>query len=415
MIHIKNKMPSCCGRAFKDVSALEQHQEAKRHHRCNQCDRSFGKQASLDQHNRDLHLHGQLPKQNKDSDRYCGECQKSFVNAAALAQHRHSAAHAVEFRCCDCERNFIDLDALNQHLKDKVHKKPKAPSVVKGMHQCPKCPSQFHTEEALRSHASSVVHRARNLVCAIGGGGSGGCTRLFRSPSAMLHHLESGACPSGMDRATLNMLVLKNDTERIVSSSEGAVRGLLREATLRLGSERTTPRGIAAARVIDTGIWDDEEEVLTQSSGSASGGVILTPSSTMMSSLLASPLLTPSSDNSSATIIARAPDATRCPLCPPTRRPFSTPQALQQHLLSPAHDAQIFHCPLPNSRFAVSGSTALDGGVAAKWFSTLSGMGQHVESGACVGSGTDFNKAVKCLETRMRGLGLAVRRAQELN
>jgi hypothetical protein len=38
----------------------------------------------------------------------------------------------------------------------------------------------------------------------------GGCQRRFSSPSALLHHLESGACPSDMIRRKLNLLVQAN-------------------------------------------------------------------------------------------------------------------------------------------------------------------------------------------------------------
>ncbi|KAK3346480.1 hypothetical protein B0T25DRAFT_552105 [Lasiosphaeria hispida] len=422
-------MPSCCSLTFKDSSALEQHQEAKHRHCCKQCNRSFSTQISLDQHSRDLHgsptpggKKGPSPKQvvghlqKEDSNCYCGECQKSFVDAAALAHHLRSAAHAVEFRCCDCERSFIDLDALRQHLKDKVHNKARTYHEEKGIQRCPKCSSQFRSEEALRSHQSSVVHRsARNLVCAIGGDGPGGCNRRFRSPSAILHHLESGACPSGMDRATLNALVLRNDTERIVSSPGAAAQGLLEEATRRLASHGgggTMPKDIVAT-TWTTGSGDDEG-VLTPSSESESarGGVILTPSSTVASSPLASPLLAPSFGSSYAAIVG-ASGATRCPLCSPARRPFLTRQSLQQHLLSPAHDAKL-HCPV-SPVFAVAGTAPQGEASTVKQFSTLSGMGQHIESGACVGSGADFSKAVSYLEARLRGLGLVVGRVHISN
>ena len=236
----------------------------------------------------------------------------------------------------------------------------------------------------------------------------------------MLHHLESGGCPSGMNRAKLNMLVLRNDTERVISSPDVAVQGLLREATRRLATSRaTTPTGDMGTAATKTAtpstpeFGDDYEAVLTPSSsssgtsGNAMSGVMLTPSSTMVSASLL--VLTPSSGHSSTVVSASG--GTRCPLCPPSRRQFATPQSLQQHLLSPAHDAQIFHCPVSSpSVFSVSGGAPQGKAAPVKWFSTLSGMGQHVESGACVGSGADFNKAASYLEARITGLGLAMRR-----
>jgi hypothetical protein len=235
----------------------------------------------------------------------------------------------------------------------------------------------------------------------------------------MLHHLESGGCPSGMNRAKLNMLVVRNDTERAISSPDFALQGLLREATRRLATSRaTTPTGdmsTAATKTATTSTpesGDDHEAVLTPSSssgtsGNATSGVMLTPSSTMASASLL--VLTPSSGYSSTVVSASG--GTRCPLCPPTRRQFATLQSLQQHLLSPAHDAQIFHCPVSSpSVFTIPGGAPQGKAATVKWFSTLSGMVQHVESGACVGSGADFNKAVSYLEARIKGLGLPMRR-----
>jgi len=444
-------MPSCCGRAFQDSSALAQHQKAKHPsaYSCTQCSRSFNTPGGLVHHRRDLHdspiqngkkkpspkkAAAQLPK-TTNSDRYCGDCRKSFVDAAALRQHRQSSAHAVEFRCCDCERDFASLDALQQHLQDKVHKPKKIAHEKPRIQQCPKCSRQFQSEQALQNHKASTAHRsARNLVCAIGGaGGTRSCNRRFKSPSAMLHHLESGGCPSGMNRAKLNMVVLRNDTERIISSPDVAVQGLLREATRRLATggvatpTRSTSTTVATTATPTPRFRDDEdsddddneeEVIMTPSSCSASAmsGAILTPSSTMVSATpLASwlSLLTPSSGYSTATVVSPPPGgATRCPLCPPTRRPFPTTQSLQQHLLSPAHDAQIFHCPVsPSSLFAARGGAPQGKATAVKWFSTLSGMAQHLESGACVETGVDFGKAVTYLEARMKGFGLVIRRA----
>ncbi|KAK0746928.1 hypothetical protein B0T18DRAFT_429795 [Schizothecium vesticola] len=336
-------------------------------------DRFFGTLISLEDHDRDRHgspsgqvkrsptssqVVDQLTKNN--GNRYCGECRRSFADTAALTEHLQSVTHASEFRCCDCEREFGSTKALMQHLQDK----------------------------------SSGIHGpARTFSCAAGGAEGGSCSRCFGSPAAMLQHLESGACPSGMDRQKLNLLVLRSDREGLVSSPAGAAQDLLGEATRRLGE--ATASGDAKAAL-------DSRDVVSWRSGSSTSGVIQTPSSGMISPSLASPILTPASGYSSALAVPTR-GATRCPLCPPTRRPFPTPQSLQQHLKSPAHDAQIFHCPVSPLTF-----TGVEGQDKAtvKWFSTVSGMGQHVESGACVTGGPGFAfEALAPGRGRKRGAG----------
>ncbi|KAK5663821.1 hypothetical protein OQA88_24 [Cercophora sp. LCS_1] len=403
-------MPSCCGRTFSDSQALRQHQRAKRGHSCQRCSRSFHTSIGLKDHERNRH--GSLPAKattrpassrtvdepkQSNGDRYCGECRKLFVDAAALMQHLRSAAHASEFRCCDCERNFASTKALMQHLQDKVHKPKPAPAPDRTQ-TCHECRRQFRTEEALQQHQSSEIHRpARTFSCAAGGAAGRGCGRRFGSPAAMLQHLESGACPSGMNRHKLNMLVLRSDREGLVSSPAGDVQRLLQEATRQLVKATAAGSGDATAAI-------DSYDVVSLRSGSSTGGVILTPSTSIASSLsLASPILTPTSSCRSALAVPTKGD-TRCPLCPSTRRAFPTPQSLQQHLQSPAHDARIFRCPVSPLTFTGMGT---QGKATVKWFSTVSGMGQHVESGACTTGGPGFGKVLRNLETRVMELGLA--------
>ena len=366
-----------------------------------------------------------LKKNNNGGDRYCGECRKHFADAAALRQHLQSAAHASEFRCCDCKRNFVSTEALMQHLEDKVHKpKPAALRLIPDriiQTTCHECKRQFRSNEALRQHQSSKIHQpARPFGCAAatGGVGSGSCSRRFGSPAAMLQHLESGACSSGMNRQKLNLLVLRSDHRGLFSSSSssssspavelvggGEVQDLLHEATHRL-VKATASSGGAVSAII--GSRDDV--VSLWSSGSSTGGVILTPSTSIMSSSLASPILTPTSGYMYSSALAvpttnKGGDGTRCPLCPPTRRPFPSRQSLQQHLQSPVHDARIFRCPVSPLMFTGLHGQQRKKATTVKWFSTISGMGQHVESGACaIGGLAGFGTVLRNIATRVRSL-----------
>jgi hypothetical protein len=70
-------------------------------------------------------------------------------------------------------------------------------------------------------------------------------------------------------------------------------------------------------------------------------------------------------------------------------------------MASAAHAPKIFHCPL---EFVLDASLS-DPPKKKKHFSTLSGLTQHLESGACQGGVTTFKKAVKYVEEQLKVLG----------
>lgn len=95
-----------------------------------------------------------------------------------------------------------------------------------------------------------------------------------------------------------------------------------------------------------------------------------------------------------------------CAWCPAGRKKdFGSFQALQDHLCSPAHAPKMFHCPLS----LLSPST--DRGVgypskAMKCFSTLSGLTQYLETGACTSKMIIFQRAIEFVENELRQIGL---------
>jgi hypothetical protein len=223
-------MQTCgsCRRAFCEKASLRQHAEATGHCFCRHCKRSFASLESLSQHDLALHswscpqCHTNLVTkqalahhQKVKGHCYCGDCNRPFSSAALLRQHLAESRHSSEFRCCDCNKNFTSSTSLNDHLRDKVHGRPKRPRQLQpGLHDCRKCNRKFGSALALQQHLNSLVHRPlSDLVCMA----HWSCKSHFRSPSALLHHLESGACGSGMNRQKLNKLILTQDTERIIT------------------------------------------------------------------------------------------------------------------------------------------------------------------------------------------------------
>ncbi|KAH6986916.1 hypothetical protein EDB80DRAFT_756122 [Ilyonectria destructans] len=133
-----------------------------------------------------------------------------------------------------------------------------------------------------------------------------------------------------------------------------------------------------------------------------------------------SPLLTPTSteflDSYPPTAIHTplgSPHSTgrkQCTICPPSRTRTFEPRALQQHLSSSVHakvhlslvqktpDEISFHCPLALMKGSMK--------KPLKHFSTVSGLAQHIESGAYHGGKETLRRAVEYLQNEMKAMSL---------
>jgi len=94
-----------------------------------------------------------------------------------------------------------------------------------------------------------------------------------------------------------------------------------------------------------------------------------------------------------------------CPLCPSgSRRLFKSLATLQKHMLSPiAHMPKIYHCPNPE---LLGIAPSAQGGKREKSFATLSGLAQHVESGACQGGRSMFKAMVGFVNEKLADVGM---------
>ena len=383
-----------CGRRFVDLNALQSHQKAKKHCYCRHCNQFFAHADGAEQHRLALHsfrcldcnqqfVRPEALQQHQKSTKhcYCAQCDRSFVNPEALGQHLQSSIHATQFHCCNCDRDFVNEQALHQHLADKIHK-PNAKSKVStfGLSDwvCEDCDRDFKDERGLEQHRSSVIHKPLSDVKCFG---HEQCKKRFTSPSAWLHHLESGACRSKITMGSLNTAVQSSDTHQHITGGRNDEYTALKGANV---SGNTSPEGsIILTPVTDNGF--DEDLYWPTSSGSASG--MLTPNSTISRR--------PSDGSSPALRLL-------CPLCPIGRKPFKSLEALSNHLSSPAHSPKIFHCPLALAGYEDEGKVSQ----LMKYFSTLSGLLQHLESGACQGGNITFRKTVEYIEHNLRRLGL---------
>jgi hypothetical protein len=295
------------------------------------------------------------------------ECVRYFSTPRSLLQHQQDKGHgATHFHCLLCDRDFVNERALEQHLEDKVH--PSQPTsrsfyVESSSRVCYTCNRIFVNEKALQQHLSSVVH---NPLCRLDCIGNKECGKNFTSPSAMVMHLESGACCSGINKQTFNRLIRSSDVHGIMCGGNHlAARDILEHgdsfaSSVARPSPFTTPT-------------EPSSHALSRSlSGSSVGTAVLTPRS---GSSRYSP------DEISYDLMCR----------------------LSLTTSTPVHPSDTFHCPLALTAPSLS-LTEVE--KATKSFSTVSGLIQHLESGACVGGKAVLRTAMKYVEAQLRERGL---------
>lgn len=389
---LKNHKHSCrdhacgtCGTDFPKLEGLHMHQRQMKHSYCASCDLCFGHEPATYQHKR------------REHDLPCDQCNRTFKAVEGLQQHQLATGHrpetkshqqtkihpvqASEFRCLECQRNFSSGQALTQHLENKqTHQAPRltlAPS-KDGSYRCGPCKREFVNSLALRSHLESVVHRPLSKFRCLA---STECKACFTSPSAFLHHLESGACRSGMTRAMFDKLIQNHDPGHVVTF------GTQEQALLQ-----SAPEDSMSSSPLDCGISPSSDQDSDSDTYSEPGGVPLT-----------------FSDFIGGDSISKSPRPTRlkngklaCPICPEGSKAFGTFQALQNHIGSAAHAPKLYHCPI-SSIPAVTTKKNKD--ALIENFSTFSGMAQHIESGACKGGKKMLEDAVGLVEEKLGEMG----------
>ena len=378
---------------------------------CSHCKRAFRTAVSLWQHIGDSHP----DLAETVSGPICDTCNKSFPGQDSLEQHQRTV-HTSQFRCCDCEKDFISEQALDQHLNDKFHPKihcqiceqvfaskltlnrhvvtehhasanPKRNLYRAGVHGCFICQQKFDRKSDLDRHLTSLKHHPLSDLPCIA---SDKCKRRFISPSALLHHLESGTCRSGIDRHAINNLVRDNDVERIISS--GPVGQSLLESNenpSESSSSSGTPVFTPTSSVSSSPVPDIMmENTMFPHVPFLSLGAE-TPSFTTLGGVGGASIpstleiLTPSSSRKSSNFDTVG------------RLPSSFHTNLSSHELTPT----LFHCPT-----AIVNSTPHS--ERPRTFTTLSGLAQHIESGACGDGLATLKKAMEFVQERLEKMGL---------
>lgn len=271
----------------------------------------------------------------------CYQCSRWFISVESLREHYQNSPEHASIQCPLCHYLFITQSNLDHHLINKhncciqcnrnfennkaleAHEASPFRHIPLG---CPKCNIIFKADVDLDGHLAESHHycvECRRFFACEGNLQTHlrsskhkertvpcpgmKCQKLFLSGAGLLNHLESGGCRSGANRHHVNALAVRYDKANVITNASRLLPGLD-------GYVPPKPPVIAIA--------------------------------------------TASSFNGSQY---------ECFLC---HRSFKTLGRLNEHMQSPAHDAEIYRCP-----------TKWEGCGAE--FRTLSGLCQHVESEAC--------------------------------
>ncbi len=323
---------------------------------------------------------------------FCSECDIPFKSQSTWRIHK-GELHASEYRCCNCDVAFKDIHALNAHMARSVHRKPlpqrfhgntgkaKQATMTSAEDQtCKTCRRTFPSFQSLQQHLNSIKHKPLSaLHCPVGEG----CVGEFSAPSALLHHLESGSCCSAIDRDDIYDLIRLYDKDCTIHS-------LTPSSSARLSQHRLSPPGTPTASLPNSDDWS-----------------LITPMHSQRSVEGSMADWSPLEDSSSLRrggVVDEIELELRCALCPKKCRVFATMQALQQHMISSVHCDKVYHCP--------SNLLPMDSGRAEtkqgkrRQFTTLGGLAQHLESGACHGGKQTFLLYIESIQRHLGQWGL---------
>ena len=411
--------------------------------KCQLCEKSFAAEYDLAQHRADVHrlpmpltepnefrcatckaefpLLERLEAHKRSKNHcFCLTCQLYFVDESATRAHQAAVKHVTHYHCFDCMQDFLSEHALAQHSRDKLHKKLEcqlcqqvlgslkaleshvvllhgASANVKRVlypqdyNACYICQRRFKNPSALGQHLNSQRHHPLSDLGCIA---SSKCKRHFASPSALLNHLESGRCCSGLSRQGIYRLIQTHDTERLITSGP-KVQNLI-----------------------------DKRSAWSDSSSSSSGTPILTPTSSASSSPILMGTQAPdrgtlpqletlSMTNENASRHLSMPNLrsvssgalSKCLACPTHTDICGTVNTMRSQFTSPIHPQKPFHCPIDISQSPSKGTNT-----PMKYFRTLGGLAQHVESGACGGGAETLKMAIALVQGKLEAMGFGALR-----
>ncbi|KAI0920684.1 hypothetical protein AcV5_010359 [Taiwanofungus camphoratus] len=182
-----------CDRYFTNDRALQQHEEnSSMHNICHRCQKDFSSEWGLTQHYVQSPIH-----------HYCQRCDDHFRSAHDLTSHYED----VHYYCQICNSIFDFELGLHEHNRQKHP-------------YCTSCKRVFQSQNHLNTHLRSSIHQPLAYTCP-----GRKCGKSFVSTAALLLHFESGSCPSGVTRHSVDRFAIQNDSSRVITNPARLIRG----------------------------------------------------------------------------------------------------------------------------------------------------------------------------------------------
>ncbi|XP_072801593.1 LOW QUALITY PROTEIN: zinc finger and SCAN domain-containing protein 31 [Vicugna pacos] len=160
----------------------------ERHHRCNECGKSFIQSSVLIQHWR-IHT-GEKPYE-------CEQCGKTFSQRSGLIEHQRSHTGEKPYQCKECRKAFSASNGLIRHRRVHTGERP---------YECEECGKAFRLSSYLVQHQR--IHTGEKCYCC------NECGKAFSQNAGLFQHLrihtgekpyQCTQCSKSFSRRTLLM------------------------------------------------------------------------------------------------------------------------------------------------------------------------------------------------------------------
>lgn len=362
-------------KAYKTRAKQPERDRARRIFSCPSCDKTFKGGDHLANHQKSTGHQFRSPQRLPLPFGPHGDDTRTVhPNFARTAERELSLTHEGEAaRGC----NSVTLSTIEQK-QVASGSKPKTVNTPR----CKPCRRYFRDHRALHDHQKSRRHTSpRILSCPL----SPQCTSSFPLCSRLFQHWESGKCASGMDRVKLNAIFesVPEAWECLTGPWDwDAVLTSFLSMITRRESWQHAGHAAGLSSPPDSDWTDIDTSTETMSDSSTSAVLIsLKPRSAKISShrrswedeWIAHYEQEPSCLSHTRSL-SPVDDTWTCRYC---GRTFAKECALLQHLDSPVHTPAFIACPMEvKVRRRSRRRRSLT-------FNTLSGLIQHLESGAC--------------------------------
>ncbi|OJD31850.1 zinc finger protein [Diplodia corticola] len=189
-----------CDRDFASQRACDRHMDDTDHwiweYECDTCTARFSTEWLANEH-MDDEDHWSYPYD-------CETCSYSFRSASACDEHMDDKDHwSYPYDCETCSRSFRSASARDKHQDREGH--------YKHLH-CKDCDKYFRSEDNLRQHRNSRLHRGATVPCPF-------CKTAFTTASGVSHHLETSSCPRArnLSRTKIYEAIKQRDPDGIIT------------------------------------------------------------------------------------------------------------------------------------------------------------------------------------------------------